>query len=106
MSSSNSNSIKTTFNPNISHIFMQKEADDKIKEGTLNLDARGVGSGVTYKSQLMNQLAAQRVQSNLSSQFPLASDVTPMAVKNIDSSAYEVDGTQSSVVVRNKDARI
>ncbi|GJR83729.1 hypothetical protein Tco_0154514 [Tanacetum coccineum] len=72
-----------------------KEADDKIKEGTLNLDdgtdamtvvfgkekggyARGVGSGVTYK-----RLAAQ--------------GVTPMG-------AYEVDGTQSSVVVRDKDA--
>ncbi|GJS49381.1 hypothetical protein Tco_0599502 [Tanacetum coccineum] len=158
-----------------------KEADDKIKEGTLNLDdgtdamtvvfgkekggyARGVGSGVTYKryfhlprsrqatderiellqtqldnerrerqqkdelvkklstemtekdvlvnklsnemtetkgmlSQLMNQLAAQGVQLNLSSQLQVASDVTPMG-------AYEVDGTQSSVVVRDKDARI
>ncbi|GJR64205.1 hypothetical protein Tco_0010270 [Tanacetum coccineum] len=145
----------------------KKEADDKIKEGTLNLDdgtdamtvvfgkekggyARGVGSGVTYKryfhlprsrqatderiellqtqldnerrerqqkdvlvnklsnemtetkgmlSQLMNQLAAQGVQLNLSSQLQVASDVTPMG-------AYEVDGTQSSVVVRDKDARI
>ncbi|GKA98103.1 hypothetical protein Tco_0825997 [Tanacetum coccineum] len=46
-------------------------------------------------SQLMNQLAAQGVQLNLSSQL----QVTPMG-------AYEVDGTQSSVVVRNKDARI
>ncbi|GJZ98260.1 hypothetical protein Tco_0670713 [Tanacetum coccineum] len=160
---------------------MQKEADDKIKEGTLNLDdvtdamtvvfgkekggyARGVGSGVTYKryfhlprsrqatderiellqtqldnerrerqqkdelvkklstemtekdvlvnklsnemtetkgmlSQLMNQLAAQGVQLNLSSQLQVASYVTPMG-------AYEVDETQSSVVVRDKDARI
>ncbi|GKB03234.1 hypothetical protein Tco_0831323 [Tanacetum coccineum] len=144
-----------------------KEADDKIKEGTLNLDdgidamivvfgkekggyARGVGSGVTYKryfhlprsrqateeriellqtqldnerrerqqkdvlvnklsnkmtetkgmlSQLMNQLAAQGVQLNLSSQLQVASDVTPIG-------AYEVDGTQSSVFVRDKDARI
>ncbi|GJX96686.1 putative reverse transcriptase domain-containing protein [Tanacetum coccineum] len=158
-----------------------KEADDTIKEGTLNLDdgtdamtvvfgkekggyARGVGSGVTYKryfhlprsrqatderiellqtqldnerrerqqkdvlvkklstemtekdvlvkklsneitetkgmlSQLMNQLAAQWVQLNLSSQLQVASDVTPM-------DAYEVDRTQSSVVVRDKDARI
>ncbi|GKB10122.1 retrovirus-related pol polyprotein from transposon TNT 1-94 [Tanacetum coccineum] len=158
-----------------------KEADDKTKEGTLNLDdgtdamtvvfgkekggyARGVESGVTYKryfhlprsrqatderiellqtqldnerrerqqkdelvkklstemtekdvlvnklsnemtetkgmlSQLMNQLAAQGVQLNLSSQLQVASDVTPMG-------AYEVDGTQSSVVVRDKDARI
>nr|GFD20860.1 hypothetical protein [Tanacetum cinerariifolium] len=32
--------------------------------------------------------------------------VTPMAINNIDSNAYEVDGTQSSVVVRDKDARI
>ncbi|GJT23185.1 hypothetical protein Tco_0893122 [Tanacetum coccineum] len=164
-----------------SGIKIKKEADDKIKEGTLNLDdgtdamtvvfgkekggyARGVGSGVTYKryfhlprsrqatderiellqtqldnerrerqqkdvlvkklstemtekdvlvkklsnemtetkgmlSQLMNQLAAQGVQLNLSSQLQVASDVTPMG-------AYEVDGTQSSVVVRDKDARI
>nr|GEU50380.1 retrovirus-related Pol polyprotein from transposon TNT 1-94 [Tanacetum cinerariifolium] len=120
----------------------EKKVDDKIKEGTLNLDdgtdamivvfgkekggyAREVGSGVTYKrycdlprrrqatderiellqtqldnkrsehqpkdvlvkklsnemietkgmlSQLMNQLAAQRVQLNLSSQLPVASD--------------------------------
>nr|GEU49844.1 ribonuclease H-like domain, reverse transcriptase, RNA-dependent DNA polymerase [Tanacetum cinerariifolium] len=93
-----------------------KEVDDKIKEGTLNRDdgtdamtvvfgkekgayARGLGGGVTYKSQLMNQLAAQGVQLNLSSQLQLASDVTPIG-------AYEVDGTQSSVVVRDKDARI
>ncbi|GJY33658.1 ribonuclease H-like domain, reverse transcriptase, RNA-dependent DNA polymerase [Tanacetum coccineum] len=50
-------------------------------------------------SQLMNQLAAQRVQLNLSSQLQVASDVTLMG-------AYEVDGTQSSVVVRDKDTRI
>ncbi|GKA61352.1 hypothetical protein Tco_0760759 [Tanacetum coccineum] len=50
-------------------------------------------------SQLMNQLAAQGVQLNLSSQLQVASDVTPMG-------AYEVDETQSSVVVRDKDARI
>ncbi|GJZ09015.1 retrovirus-related pol polyprotein from transposon TNT 1-94 [Tanacetum coccineum] len=49
-------------------------------------------------SQLMNQLAAQGVQY-LSSQLQVASDVTPIG-------AYEVDGTQSSVVVRDKDARI
>ncbi|GKE17563.1 retrovirus-related pol polyprotein from transposon TNT 1-94, partial [Tanacetum coccineum] len=50
-------------------------------------------------SQLMNQLAAQGVQLNLSSQLQVASDVTPMGT-------YEVDRTQSSVVVRDKDARI
>ncbi|GJW57166.1 hypothetical protein Tco_0103897 [Tanacetum coccineum] len=50
-------------------------------------------------SHLMNQLAAQGVQLNLSSQLQVASNVTPMG-------AYEVDGTQSSVVVRDKDARI
>nr|GEU43722.1 hypothetical protein [Tanacetum cinerariifolium] len=133
----------------------RKEVDDKIKEGTLNLDdgtdamtimfgkekggyARPVGSGVTYKrrehqqkdvlvkklstemtekdvlvkklsnemtktkgmlSQLMNQLAAQGVQLNLSLNLHVASDVTPMGT-------YEVDRTQSSVVVRDKDARI
>ncbi|GJR69562.1 hypothetical protein Tco_0015627 [Tanacetum coccineum] len=44
-------------------------------------------------SQLMNQLAAQGVQLNLSSQLQVASDVTPMG-------AYEVDGTQSSEPVK------
>nr|GEX86264.1 hypothetical protein [Tanacetum cinerariifolium] len=102
-----------------------KEADDKIKEGTLNLDDGTYAMTVVfgkekggYKlsnemtktkgmlSQLMNQLAVHGVQLNLSSQFPVASDVTPMAINNIDSSAYEVDGTQSSVVVRDKDTRI
>nr|GEW34824.1 hypothetical protein [Tanacetum cinerariifolium] len=142
-------------------IKIKKEANDKIKEGTLNLDdgtdaitvvfgkekggyAREVVSGVTYKSerqqkvvlvkklsiemtekdllvkklsneitetkrmlsQLMNQLAAQGVQLNLSSQLSVASYVSPMAINNIESSAYEVDGTQTSVVVRDKDARI
>ncbi|GJW82623.1 hypothetical protein Tco_0155768 [Tanacetum coccineum] len=166
-----------------------KDADDKIKEGTLNLDdgtdamtvvfgkekggyARGVGSGVTYKkyfdlprsrqatderiellqtqldnerrerqekdtlvkklstemkekdvlvnklsnemsetkgmlSQLMNQLTAQGAQLNLSYPLQVPSDVTPVAhINNIDSSAYEADETQSSVVLRDKDARI
>ncbi|GKD10974.1 transposase, Ptta/En/Spm, transposase, Tnp1/En/Spm-like protein [Tanacetum coccineum] len=166
-----------------------KDADDKIKEGTLNLDdgtdamtvvfgkekggyARGVGSGVTYKkyfdlprsrqatderiellqtqldnerrerqekdtlvkklstemkekdvlvnklsnemsetkgmlSQLMNQLTAQGVQLNLSSPLQVPSDVTLVArINNIDSIAYEANETQSSVVERDKDARI
>nr|GFA81670.1 hypothetical protein [Tanacetum cinerariifolium] len=107
-----------------------KEADDKIKKGTLNLvdgtDAKTIVFGeekeklstkMTEKdvlvkklsnemtetkgmlSQLMNQLVAQGVSLNLSSQMQVASDVTPMG-------AYEVDRTQSSVVVRDKDARI
>nr|GFA15762.1 hypothetical protein [Tanacetum cinerariifolium] len=90
-----------------------KEADDKIKEGSLNLDdgtdamtvvfgkenggyARGVGSGVTYKRRerqhkdvLVKKLSTEMTEK----------DVTPMG-------AYEVEGTQSSVVVRDKDARI
>nr|GEY14365.1 hypothetical protein [Tanacetum cinerariifolium] len=57
-------------------------------------------------SQLMNQLAAQGVQLNLSSQLLVASNVTLMDINNIDTSAYEVDGTQSSVVVCDKDAKI
>nr|GEU28873.1 hypothetical protein [Tanacetum cinerariifolium] len=132
----------------------RKEADDKIKEGTLNLDdgtnamtvvfgkekggyARGVRSGVTYKryfrlprsrqatneriellqTQLHNERCERQqkdvsvkkfsiemkgkrwVQLNMSSQVHVASNVTPMGT-------YEVDGTQSSVVVRVKDARI
>ncbi|GJW71564.1 retrovirus-related pol polyprotein from transposon TNT 1-94 [Tanacetum coccineum] len=136
-------------------IKIKKEADNKIKEGTLNLDdgtdvmtivfgkekrrlcrewkwsyiqerrerqqkdelVKKLSTEMTKKdvlvnklsnemtetkgmlSQLMNQLAAQGVQLNLSSQLQVASDVTPMG-------AYEVDGTQSSVVVRDKDARI
>ncbi|GJX90509.1 hypothetical protein Tco_0343835 [Tanacetum coccineum] len=52
-------------------------------------------------------LTAQGVQLNLSSPLQVPSDVTPVArINNIDSSAYEADGTQSSVVVRDKDARI
>nr|GEV15528.1 hypothetical protein [Tanacetum cinerariifolium] len=109
---------------------MQKEADDKINEGTLNLDdgtdamivvfgKEKIEKDVLVKklsnemteikgmlSQLMNQLAAKGVQLNFSSQLPVASDVTPMAINNIYSNTYEVDGTQSSVVVRDKDARI
>nr|GEW86533.1 hypothetical protein [Tanacetum cinerariifolium] len=50
-------------------------------------------------SQLMNQLVAQGMQLNFSSQLQVAPDVTLMG-------DYEVDGTQSSVVVRDKDARI
>ncbi|GJU35408.1 hypothetical protein Tco_1183762 [Tanacetum coccineum] len=50
-------------------------------------------------SQLMNQLAVQGVQLNLSSQLQVASDVTPRGT-------YEVDETQSSVVVHDKDERI
>ncbi|GKB83072.1 hypothetical protein Tco_0949967 [Tanacetum coccineum] len=130
-----------------------KEADDEIKEGTLNLDdgidamtvmfgkekggyARGVGSGVTYKryfhlprsrqatderiellqtqldnerrerqqkdvlvKKLSTEMTEKYILLNLSSQLQVASDVTPM-------DAYEVDGTQSSVVVRDKDTRI
>ncbi|GJX11000.1 hypothetical protein Tco_0200859 [Tanacetum coccineum] len=129
-----------------------KDADDKIKEGTLNLDdgtdamtvvfgkekggyARGVGSGVTYKkyfdlprsrqatdermellqTQLDNERRERQELStemkekdlNLSSPLQVPSDVTPVArINNIDSSAYEADGTQSIVVVRDKDARI
>nr|GFA18886.1 hypothetical protein [Tanacetum cinerariifolium] len=96
--------------------------------------ARGVGSGVTYKRrerqqkdvlvkklstemtkkmywsrncpmrgqkqrEFLNQLDAQGLQLNLSPRFQVASYVTPMG-------AYEVDETQSSVVVRDKDVRI
>nr|GEZ73663.1 hypothetical protein [Tanacetum cinerariifolium] len=50
-------------------------------------------------NQLMKQLAAQGVQLNLSSQLQVASDMTPLG-------AYEVDETQLSVFIRNKDARI
>ncbi|GJX07354.1 hypothetical protein Tco_0195286, partial [Tanacetum coccineum] len=101
-----------------------KEADDKIKEGTLNLDdgtdamtvvfgkekggyARGVGSGVTYKRYFhlprSRQVTDERVEllqtQHDNERRGSSQKVTPMG-------AYEVDGTQSSVVVRDKDARI
>nr|GEV00437.1 hypothetical protein [Tanacetum cinerariifolium] len=124
-----------------------KEANDKIKEGTLNLNdgidamtvvfgkekggyARGVRSGVTYKSErqqkyvLVKKLSTKMTEkdvlvkklsnkmtetkgmlSQLMNQLA-AQGVTPKAINNIDSSTYEVDGTQSSVVVGDKDARI
>nr|GEW78073.1 hypothetical protein [Tanacetum cinerariifolium] len=86
-----------------------KEADDKIKEGTLNLDdgidsmtivfgkkkggyARGVGSEVTYKRRKRQQkdVLVKKLSTEMTEKDVL---VTPMG-------AYEVDGTQSS------DARI
>nr|GEW85624.1 hypothetical protein [Tanacetum cinerariifolium] len=100
-----------------------KEADDKIKKGTLKLDdgtdvmtvvfgkeneekdvlVKKLSNEMTETkemlSQLMNQLAAQGVQLNLSSQLQVASDVTPMG-------SYEVNETQSSIIVHAKDARI
>nr|GEV41878.1 hypothetical protein [Tanacetum cinerariifolium] len=91
----------------------RKEADDKIKEGTLNLDdgtdamtvvfgkekggyARGVGSGVTYKRRERQQkdVLVKKLSTEMTEK-----DVTSMG-------AYEVDETQSSVVIRDKDARI
>ncbi|GJS53299.1 reverse transcriptase domain-containing protein [Tanacetum coccineum] len=71
---------------------LQTQLDNERRERQQN-DVLGM------LSQLINQLAAQGVQLNLSSQLQVASDVTLMG-------AYEVDGTQSSVVVRDKDARI
>nr|GEV74822.1 hypothetical protein [Tanacetum cinerariifolium] len=107
------------------------KADDKIKEGTLNLDdgtdamtvvfgkkkrgyARGVGSGVTYKRHFdlprSRQATDERIellQTQLDNERSerQQKDVTPMAINNIDSIAYEVDKTQSSLVVRDKYAR-
>nr|GEU34443.1 hypothetical protein [Tanacetum cinerariifolium] len=60
-----------------------KEADDKIKEGTLNLD-----DGIDAMTVVFGK-----------EKGGYARGVTPMGT-------YEVDRTQSSVVVRNKDARI
>nr|GEX97498.1 hypothetical protein [Tanacetum cinerariifolium] len=87
-----------------------KEADDKIKEGTLNLDdgtdamtvmfgkekegyARGVGSGVTYKSELLNRLATQGVQLNLSSQLQVALDASKCKQWHLKKSNIVVLGT-------------
>ncbi|GKA47946.1 hypothetical protein Tco_0740904 [Tanacetum coccineum] len=59
-------------------------------------------------SQLVNQLAAQGGQLNLSSQLHVASDVSHFLClgRLTPIGAYEVDRTQSSVVVRDKNARI
>ncbi|GJU09037.1 hypothetical protein Tco_1125467 [Tanacetum coccineum] len=91
--------------------------DKLIKEGTLNLDdgtdamtvvfgkekggyARGVGSGVTYKRYFHLPRSRQATDERIELlQTQLDNEVTPMG-------AYEVDETQSSVVVRDKDARI
>nr|GEU35832.1 hypothetical protein [Tanacetum cinerariifolium] len=104
---------------------VMRKADDKIKEGTLNLDdgtdamtvvfgkekegyARGVGSGVTYKRCFHLPRSRQATDERIELLQPKLDnerrerqqkDVTPMGT-------YEVDGTQSSVVVRDKDARI
>nr|GEY43952.1 hypothetical protein [Tanacetum cinerariifolium] len=82
-------------------IFIFLEADKQLMKELryfkLNLIMRD--ASVNKKIQLMNQLAAQGMQLNLSSQLQIASDVTLMG-------AYEVDETQSSVVIRDKDARI
>nr|GEZ97324.1 hypothetical protein [Tanacetum cinerariifolium] len=71
-----------------------KEANDKIKEGTLNLNDGTDAMTVMFGKE--NGGYARGVESG----------VTPMAINNIDSNAYEVDETQSSVVVRDKDTRI
>nr|GEW27555.1 reverse transcriptase domain-containing protein [Tanacetum cinerariifolium] len=67
-----------------------KEANDKIREGTLNLDDGTSAMTVVFGKE----------------KGGYARGVTPMAINNINSSAYEVDETQSSVVVCDKDVRI
>nr|GEV81250.1 hypothetical protein [Tanacetum cinerariifolium] len=114
----------------------KKQADDKIKEGTLNLDdgtdamtvvfgkekedyARGVGSGVTYKKKdvLVKKLSTKMTDKDvlvkkLSNKMTetkgmLSQLMNQLAVQGvIPMGAYEVDKTQSSVVVCDKDARI
>nr|GEU86686.1 hypothetical protein [Tanacetum cinerariifolium] len=111
-----------------------KEADDKIKEGTLNLDdgtdamtvifgkekggyARGVGSGITYKRYFhlpqSRQATDERIkllQTQLDNerckrvQLNLSSQLQ-VASDMTPMGAYKVDETQSSVVVRDKDVR-
>ncbi|GKC27159.1 hypothetical protein Tco_1034453 [Tanacetum coccineum] len=93
-----------------------KEADDKIREGTLNLDdgtdamtvvfgkekggyARGVGSGVTYKRYFHLPRSRQVTDESVG--------CTRGAVEFVISIASSLrHETQSSVVVRDKDARI
>ncbi|GJS39833.1 hypothetical protein Tco_0564876 [Tanacetum coccineum] len=101
-----------------------KEADDKIKEGTLNLDdgtdamtvvfgkekgghARGVGGRVTYKRYFhlprSRQVTDERVEL-LQTQHDNERRGSSQKVTLMG--AYEVDETQSSVVVRDKDVII
>nr|GFB48565.1 hypothetical protein [Tanacetum cinerariifolium] len=88
-----------------------KDADDKIKEGTLNLDDgtnamtfvfgkenRGYARGVLH-TRADESVGCTRGAVEFDISMQVASDVTPMG-------AYEVDGTHSSVVVRDKDAII
>nr|GEU54146.1 hypothetical protein [Tanacetum cinerariifolium] len=83
-----------------------KEADDKIKEGTLNLDdgtdAMTVVFGKEkggYEDEWEVELHTRDVLVKKLSTEMTEKEVTPMG-------AYEVDETQSSVVVHDKDARI
>nr|GEZ47521.1 hypothetical protein [Tanacetum cinerariifolium] len=137
----------------------KKEADDKIKEGTLNLDdgtnamtivfgkekggyARGVGSGVTYKryfhlprsrqatderiellqTKLDNERRKRQQKDVLVKKLSIEMTEKDVLVKKLSNEMTEtkrmlsqlmnqlatqgVDETQSSVVVRDKDARI
>nr|GEU29467.1 hypothetical protein [Tanacetum cinerariifolium] len=69
-----------------------KEADDKIKEGTLNLDD-GTDAMTVVFGKKKGRLCKR------SEKWSYIQEVTPMG-------ANEVDETQSSVVVRDKDGRI
>nr|GEW01342.1 hypothetical protein [Tanacetum cinerariifolium] len=104
----------------------KKEADDKIKEGTLNLDdgtdamtimfgkekggyVRGVGSGVTYKryfylprSRLATDERIELLQTQLDNKRRERQQ-KDVLVKKLSTEMTEKD---SSVVVRDKDARI
>ncbi|GKB03831.1 hypothetical protein Tco_0831974, partial [Tanacetum coccineum] len=105
-----------------------KETKDKIKEGTLKVDhgtgamtvvlgkekggyARGVGSGVTYKSQLDNERRERQEKElliqNLSNKVSKTEGmVSPVDISPIDSSADEEGGTPLSVVGCENDASI
>ncbi|GJX85129.1 hypothetical protein Tco_0335903 [Tanacetum coccineum] len=72
-----------------------KEDDDKIKEGTLNLDDGTDAMTVVFGKE--REVMQEEWEVELHTR--VASDMTPMGT-------YEVAGTQSSVVVRDKDARI
>nr|GEX55503.1 hypothetical protein [Tanacetum cinerariifolium] len=111
------------------------EADDKIKEGNLNIDdgtdamtvvfgkekegyVRGVGSGVTYKRYFhlsrSKQATDERIEllqtqlDNERRERQQKRCIGQEIVHQDDKKrcAYEVDETQSTVVVRDKDARI
>nr|GEX32716.1 hypothetical protein [Tanacetum cinerariifolium] len=89
-----------------------KEADDKINQATderielLQTQLDNERSVRQQKDSTDESVGCTRGAVEFVILIVSSLRLTPMAINNIDSSAYEVDRTKSSVVVRDKDARI